>query len=139
MATSEEKERSKNAQREAENARNRHRYATDPEYRARKLTGARRSKRKANLKQRYGMSLEDYAERLAQQGGVCLACRRKFERPLCVDHCHEANEVRALLCLKCNLGLGYYDHNPDFLRNAADVMDDWLKRHPELRNRKEKK
>jgi len=53
MATSEEKPRSKNAQREQANARNRHRYATDPEYRAYKLAGARRSKRKANLKQRY--------------------------------------------------------------------------------------
>ena len=139
MATSEEKPRSKNAQREQANARNRHRYATDPEYRAYKLAGARRSKRKANLKQRYGMSLEDYDERLAGQGGTCLICKRKFERPLCVDHCHETKEVRALLCLKCNLGAGYYEHNPVFLRNAADVMEDWLKRHPELRSRKESK
>jgi hypothetical protein len=64
---------------------------------------------------------------------------RKFERPLCVDHCHEMKEVRALLCLKCNLGAGYYEHNPVFLRNAADVMEDWLKRHPQLRSRKKNK
>jgi hypothetical protein len=47
--------------------------------------------------------------------------------------------VRALLCLKCNLGAGYYEHNPVFLRNAADVMEDWLKRHPQLRTRKKNK
>ncbi len=88
MATSEEKTRSKSAQREKANAWNRHRYATDPEYRAYKLAGARRSKRKANLKQRYGMTLKDYDERLAEQDGTCLTCKRKFERPLCVDHCH---------------------------------------------------
>jgi hypothetical protein len=137
MAAAKTKKRRSKAQREKENARNQDRYATDPEYRARKLAGARRSKRKANLKQRYGMSLDEYAQRLAGQGGACLICKRK--RPLCVDHCHEAHEVHALLCRKCNLGLGYFDHNPEFLRNAAAVMDDWLARHPELRKRKGKK
>ena len=119
------------------NARKKDKYATDPDYRERVLAGNRKGARKVTLKMKYGMSLEDYDERLAQQQGVCLICKRTFADPLCVDHCHETREVRSLLCMKCNLGLGHYDHNPVFLRNAANLMDDWLRRHPELRKRME--
>ena len=117
------------------NARKKDKYATDPDYRERVLAGNRKGARKVTLKMKYGMSLEDYDERLAQQQGVCLICKRTFAYPLCVDHCHEAREVRSLLCIKCNLGLGHYEDNPVFLRNAANLMDDWLRRHPELRKR----
>jgi hypothetical protein len=119
------------------NARNKNKYATDPDYRERVLAGNRKGARKVTLKMKYGMSLEDYDERLAQQQGVCLICKRAFAYRLCVDHCHETREVRSLLCIKCNLGLGHYEHNPVFLRNAANLMDDWLRRHPELRKRME--
>jgi hypothetical protein len=164
MATSEETTRSKNARRkkryaeDAEyreekqaaggvhnarkrteiNARRRARYATDPDYREKVIAGVRKNRRKATL-MKYGMSCRDYEELLAQQGGGCATCDRDFTPPLCVDHCHQTNEVRGLLCAKCNLGLGHYDNDPVLLRNAADYIDRFLARHPELRNRKEKK
>jgi hypothetical protein len=119
------------------NAKRRLRYATDPDYRAKQLARDSKKTREQWLKAKYGMSLEDYDERLAQQQGVCLICKRMFAYPLCVDHCHETREVRSLLCIKCNLGLGNYEDNPVFLRNAANLMDDWLRRHPELRKRME--
>jgi len=122
--------------RENINTKQRLKYATDPEYRAKVLAGKSRNRRKRQLAI-YGMSLRDYDERLAQQQGVCLICKRAFAYRLCVDHCHETREVRSLLCIKCNLGLGHYEHNPVFLRNAANLMDDWLRRHPELRKRME--
>ena len=122
--------------RENINTKQRLKYATDPEYRAKVLAGKSRNRRKRQLAI-YGMSLRDYDERLAQQQGACLICKRTFAYPLCVDHCHEAREVRSLLCIKCNLGLGHYEDNPVFLRNAANLMDDWLRRHPELRKRME--
>ena len=84
----------------------------------------------------YGMSLRDYDDRLAEQQGACLICKRTFPYPLCVDHCHETREVRSLLCIRCNLGLGNYEDNPVFLRNAANLMDEWLRKHPELRKSK---
>ena len=64
---------------------------------------------------------EDYDALLARQGGVCAICRKNH--PLGVDHCHLFNEVRGLLCNKCNLGLGMFDDDPDRLRAAADYLE----------------
>lgn len=41
-----------------------------------------------------------------------------------VDHCHETKKVRGILCLKCNMGIGYLDHRPEKLRAAAKYLDD---------------
>ena len=48
---------------------------------------------------------------LAAQGAVCVICRRppKENQQLCVDHCHKSGVVRALLCISCNSGLGFYE------------------------------
>ena len=64
---------------------------------------------------------DDYDALLALQGGVCAICSKN--RPLGVDHCHLFNEVRGLLCDKCNLGLGMFDDDPDRLRAAADYLE----------------
>jgi len=121
--------------RENINTKQRLKYATDPQYRAKQLANKARNRRKRQLAI-YGMSLRDYDDRMAEQQGACLICKRTFPYPLCVDHCHETREVRSLLCIRCNLGLGNYEDNPVFLRNAANLMDEWLRRHPELRKLK---
>ena len=128
------------------NARRRHLWATDPDYRARKLAESRRSierrRRKARrdptyrarlrdakrtnarrsfLKVKYGISLEDYDAMLARQGGVCAACKNKKRRSgrLCVDHCHVTGKVRGLLCRNCNFGLGLFRDDADLVEAAA--------------------
>jgi hypothetical protein len=81
------------------NAERRVRYATDPEFRAKVLKDAR----KDTLKRKYGLSLQDYDKMLAQQAGGCKICRRN-SAALGVDHCHEADKLRSLLCNNCNPG-----------------------------------
>lgn len=68
--------------------------------------------RKYNLPAKYGISSAQFAEKLLSQGGKCACCGVSFEfegnrnnRP-CVDHNHTTNEVRDLLCGKCNLAAG---------------------------------
>jgi len=95
------------------NARRRARLRTDPEYRKK---GQQRYRARC-----YGLSRDDYDALLALQGGVCAICSKN--RPLGVDHCHLFNEVRGLLCNKCNLGLGMFDDDPDRLRAAADYLE----------------
>ena len=68
--------------------------------------------RERMLKQRYGLTSAQYSEMLSAQGGGCAICTRKSpgnghgDRYFDVDHCHETDKVRGLLCRQCNLLLG---------------------------------
>jgi hypothetical protein len=90
-------------------ARQRCRYAENPEPRA---------KRRARV---YGLSDDAYNALLARQNGACAFCKRS-DVVLCVDHDHETNEVRGLLCQKCNKGLGLFEDNADALEAAAAYL-----------------
>lgn len=57
------------------------------------------------LKQKYGISLAQYDEMYAAQGGVCGICGKPQIRDLHVDHCHVTEKIRGLLCGTCNLAL----------------------------------
>lgn len=61
--------------------------------------------RRCNLKTKYGMTIEDYEGLVVLQRGLCLVCHEKHK--LVVDHDHETDEVRGLLCSNCNLLLGH--------------------------------
>src|SRR5712691_2192430 len=111
------------AHRDEVNLRRRHRYATEPEFRARTIAESLKGNRRRKLKRKYGISLEDYERLLALQNGACAICRRKSDRMLCVDHCHKTGRVRGLLCHKCNAGLGCYDDDPSFMRAAAAYLE----------------
>lgn len=74
---------------------------------------------------RYGISVVDYEKMLNSQRGVCAICKKKETslfngkvKKLSVDHCHNTNIVRGLLCNSCNRGLGYFIDSVDILKNA---------------------
>jgi len=56
-----------------------------------------------------------------KQDGRCKICNEKPDL-LAVDHCHKRNKVRALLCLKCNSGLGMFKENVDVLKRAIQYL-----------------
>jgi hypothetical protein len=123
--------RTRRAENNAANERLRIRCATDEEFHQRKpVTGRAHSWRKL-----YGIFPQDVAAMLARQNGVCGICknkRKKKVRRLSVDHCHETHGVRGLLCDGCNLGLGKFEDNPEFLRAAADWIEAYKKRIAEM-------
>lgn len=76
----------------------------------------------------YGMPPSKYHELLAEQGGGCRLCGRKPDRrPLVIDHDHVTGVVRALLCHRCNCGLGFFGDDPARLREAAAYLESFQK------------
>jgi hypothetical protein len=78
-----------------------------------------------NRKYLYGVMPKVYEQMLVEQRGVCAICggnRGKHE--LGVDHNHISGDVRGLLCKKCNLAVGYMDDNPEWLRSAANYLEE---------------
>lgn len=85
----------------------------------------KRSARKILLQKEYGLTLEDYEKILAEQQGYCKICgihESELSRVLSVDHCHETNEVRGLLCGNCNAGIGLLKDSPDILLKAVNYL-----------------
>ena len=68
-------------------------------------------------KREYGLTLVDLENMRQEQGGRCAICQR-HDRVLGVDHDHQTQQVRGLLCRKCNLGIAYFDDAPKVLQAA---------------------
>lgn len=82
--------------------------------------------------QKYGVSPERLAEMLKEQDGKCAICGEAEDRehhlsgrtqPLSVDHDHTTGAVRALLCNRCNRGIGMFQDDPEIIRRAIAYLD----------------
>jgi len=88
--------------------------------------------RRSSLKIKYGMTIDDYENMFSAQDGKCAICNEignewvdstGRKRPaLLVDHCHETNKVRGLLCHNCNIGIGNLRHSLEILENAKKYL-----------------
>ena len=84
------------------------------------------SDRRSYLKRKYGITLEEYDQKLAEQGGVCAVCGRE-PRPdisLHVDHSHTTGNLRGLLCFPCNVAIGLIREEHDRLDAIRRYLDD---------------
>ena len=80
-----------------------------------------------HLKKQYNLTLEDYDLMLTGQAGACAVCGNLDKNTLHVDHDHITGKMRWLLCSGCNRGLGGFRDDPDLLRRAAAMLEDWGK------------
>lgn len=74
-------------------------------------------------KNRYGLDHNLFLKILKRQNGKCAICSTLFLGKFSVDHDHDANYVRGLLCNSCNHGLGLFRDNVDYLKKAAIYLE----------------
>ena len=82
--------------------------------------------RRYNLKRVHGITLEEYNELFIKQEGRCAICGKhqsELKTSLHVDHNHETDEIRGLLCMQCNIILGWYE----ILENDLELVEKVLK------------
>jgi len=72
---------------------------------------------------KYGIDFKQYNSMVASQCGVCAICGVEPNgRPLVVDHCHDTDKVRGLLCDACNIGIGCLRDDLDILASASSYL-----------------
>ena len=77
--------------------------------------------REIHLRNKFGLTPDEYSGFLAAQGGVCALCS-SLPTPgisLHVDHDHGTGEIRGLLCVRCNNAIGLLREDPDLMRRAS--------------------
>lgn len=82
----------------------------------------------------YGLSEEAVADLFRSQDGCCAICGKsgslrradtdnRDNQVLRIDHDHNTNEIRGMLCHRCNIGIGMLMDSPDLLRAAAGYLE----------------
>lgn len=121
--------RKNNPDRIAQYARNH--YSKNPElyagysraYRERNPEKVKLRARIAHLRDKHGMTVDEYEAMWDAQKGVCAICGGgEVKRLLAVDHCHETGRIRGLLCSDCNVGLGQFRDDPKRLARAIRYL-----------------
>ena len=71
---------------------------------------------------KHGITLDRYNDLFAQQKGKCAICgtheSQLSKKGLAIDHDHETNKVRGLLCGNCNRALGFFKDDIKNLKRA---------------------
>lgn len=70
--------------------------------------------------------MDDFNKLINIQNSSCAICSKPIEalrRRMNIDHCHETNKVRGILCTGCNTGLGHLGDNIDGLKKAIAYLE----------------
>jgi len=105
---------------DCKNAAARKRYIDDPQTTQRNLIRMRERAKE----RRYGITQEQFDQMIINQNNKCKICSIEFKgtKFTHIDHCHDSNIVRGLLCNNCNLALGQFNDNTDILDNAIKYL-----------------
>jgi len=87
----------------------------------------RRSYRNHYYRSTYGITADDFDLMLAEQGGCCEICKVPLDinsnpSKAHLDHNHTTGDIRGILCVRCNKGIGFFLENEIFLASAIDYL-----------------
>lgn len=87
------------------------------------------AQRHYGLMRDYGIDLAKYQEMLLAQNGVCAICSKPETsvvngkiKHLAVDHCHNSEKIRGLLCARCNQAVGLFGEDVNVLSKAIEYL-----------------
>jgi hypothetical protein len=73
---------------------------------------------------KYGLEKGEYQELFDRQDGRCGICKEPLIGSGHIDHDHNTQKVRGILCKNCNTGLGAFKDVPERLQNAIKYLGD---------------
>lgn len=71
---------------------------------------------------KFTIPIDEYRALFKIQRGLCAICGRSQKHKLAVDHCHERNVARGLLCHRCNTALGLFRDDIGNLESAIRYL-----------------
>jgi Recombination endonuclease VII len=81
------------------------------------------TERNCLLKKKYNFDIKRYNELLQLQLNGCAICKQfGAGRQLDVDHDHETNQIRGLLCSNCNTALGLLKEDEEIIWNMLEYL-----------------
>lgn len=77
------------------------------------------------LKTMYNISMEEYERKYINQNGLCDICGKSIllnSQNTCLDHNHNTNQIRSLLCRWCNTGIGFFNEDIETFLKAINYI-----------------
>ena len=88
----------------------------------------RHKKNRRRICRNKGITVEKYDEILAEQDNRCAICLMHLSeatltgKHFCIDHHHESNTVRGLLCTPCNAAIGMLREDEEIMNRAIEYL-----------------
>lgn len=89
-----------------------------------------KKKNRNKILKKYGITVEDQDRMLKEQNNKCAICGKEIflfstSKNLIahVDHNHKTGKIRGLLCHDCNVGLGNFKDNTEYLLGAISYLN----------------
>jgi len=78
--------------------------------------------RRIDLKRKYNLTPKEYMDLFNQQNGLCAITGLPLN-DVAIDHDKNTGKIRGLILRSVNVAMGRFDHNPVWLRSAADYLE----------------
>lgn len=85
-----------------------------------------RYKRSKHMSAKYGITIEQFDAMVVAQNdrcGICGTDDPSGRGTWHIDHERGTNNVRGLLCMNCNVGIGHLQHSPTILTAAITYLE----------------
>jgi hypothetical protein len=91
------------------------------------LSNTKEHRQNKLLQRRYGITLEKYNELYKTQKGSCLICDKNNIK-LAIDHNHNNNKIRGLVCYNCNYLISVFEQYKKITKNRIlfNKIEDYL-------------